>query len=91
MGCTVYSLFHKKVIRCPQLFMLCVCETVGFFYLVLVLLHHGELSLQLPQHLKLWRLQAGPVTPQLFQQLETDNSKNPGVKSRDHKYSKIWR
>lgn len=31
MGCTVYSLFHKKVIRCPQLFMLCVCETVGFF------------------------------------------------------------
>lgn len=67
-----------------------VCMREFFFYLVLVLLHHGELSLQLPQHLKLWRLQAGPVTPQLFQQLETD-SKNPGVKSRDHKYSKIWR
>lgn len=39
-------------------------------YLVLVLLHHGELSLQLPQHLKLRGLQAGPVTPQLFQSLD---------------------
>lgn len=39
----------------------------------LVLLHHGELSLQLPQHLKLRRLQTGPVTPQLLQQLEKEN------------------
>lgn len=39
------------------------------FYLVLVLLHHGELSLQLLQHLKLRGLQACPVTPQLFQHL----------------------
>lgn len=32
-------------------------------YLVLVLLHYGELSLQLLQHLELWRLQVGPITP----------------------------
>lgn len=47
---------------------------VFFFYLVLVLLHHGELRLQLPQHLKLRGLQAGSVTPQLFQHLETESS-----------------
>lgn len=29
----------------------------------LVLLHYGELSLQLLQHLELWRLQVGPITP----------------------------
>lgn len=39
-------------------------------HLVLVLLHHGELSLQLPQDLQLRRLQAGPVPSQLFQQLQ---------------------
>lgn len=38
--------------------------------LVLVLLHHGELSLQLPQDLQLRRFQAGPVPSQLFQQLQ---------------------
>lgn len=32
-------------------------------YLVLVLLHYGELSLQLLQHLELRRLQVGPITP----------------------------
>lgn len=37
---------------------------------MLVLLHHGELRLQLLQHLQLRRLQAGPVTSQLLHHLK---------------------
>ena len=38
-------------------------------YLLLMLLHEGELVLQLLQHLHLWRFETGPVGPQLIQQL----------------------
>lgn len=55
-----------------------VCVCVWDSHLVLVLLHHGELSLQLLQHLKLWGLQTGPVTPQLFQHLKTDGNRTHG-------------
>lgn len=38
-------------------------EVVQYLVLVLLLLHYGELSLQLLQHLELRRLQVGPITP----------------------------
>ena len=51
-----------------------VCESgrvreCACVYLLLILLHEGELVLQLFQHLHLWRFETGPVGPQLIQQL----------------------